>query len=191
LKSVVGFGAKEREYRLVHVIRDPLAALVSGLVYHRRHPTDEKWLSDAREEFHGLTYADFLKSLIPRDQIRAEIIVADEELRALLLGYVECERDARCLNVRLEDFETQFSHTLTRVLLHLRFPRERIFDMVRVASVADTAKWSDEERAGNVHLTRDSDERGNLFKAAFEDSDIATTIRNMRLVMNYTSSSKP
>lgn len=177
------------DYRVAHVVRDPLATLISGLVYHMRHPVDEKWLSDARDELRGQTYAEFLAQASPVDRVRAELVVADEELRALVLTYADCERDRRCINARLEDFDSDFKSTLRRVLRHLQFPRAEVTAMVDLAaSLHDTKLWSATEVETNVHLTRNSAEREALFDAALREPDVRRVIGKLRRAMNYTSS---
>jgi len=177
------------DYRVAHVVRDPLATLISGLVYHMRHPSDEKWLSDARDELRGQTYAEFLAQASPVDRVRAELVVADEELRALVLTYADCERDRRCMNARLEDFDSDFKATLQRVLRHLQFPRAEVTAMVDLAaSLHDTKLWSATEVETNVHLTRNSAEREALFDAALREPDVRRVIEKLRRAMNYTSS---
>ena len=177
------------DYRVAHVVRDPLATLISGLVYHMRHPADEKWLSDARDELRGQTYAEFLAQASPIDRVRAELVVADEELRALVLTYADCERDRRCINARLEDFDSDFKSTLRRVLRHLQFPRAEVTAMVDLAaSLHDTKLWSATEVETNVHLTRNSAEREALFDAALRERDVRRVIAKLQRAMNYTSS---
>lgn len=177
------------DYRVAHVVRDPLATLISGLVYHMRHPADEKWLSDARDELRGQTYAEFLAQASPVDRVRAELVVADEELRALVLTFADCERDRRCINARLEDFDSDFKSTLRRVLRHLQFPRAEVTAMVDLAaSLHDTKLWSATEVETNVHLTRNSAERKALFDAALREPDVRRVIWKLRRAMNYTSS---
>jgi len=184
LTSVAGAS----DHRIVHVVRDPLTTLISGLVYHMRHPADEKWLSDARDELRGQTYAEFLAKASPIDRVRAELVVADEELRALVLTYADCERDSRCINARLEDFDSDFKSTLRRVLRHLQFPPSLITEMVHSAQAHDTGTWSASEVETNVHLTRNSVERDALFDAALREPDVRHVIEKLRRAMNYTSS---
>ena len=50
------------EYRAVHVVRDPTQVLISGYLYHRRLPGDERWLFEPSPELGGGTYADRLAS---------------------------------------------------------------------------------------------------------------------------------
>ena len=43
------------EYRAVHVVRDPTQVLISGYLYHRRLPGDERWLFEPSPELGGGT----------------------------------------------------------------------------------------------------------------------------------------
>ncbi|MFY0632277.1 MAG: hypothetical protein JXQ91_00570 [Vannielia sp.] len=52
------------EARFIHVIRDPRDVLLSGARYHQKAPLgSESFLKEQRDEWGGLNYKDYLKSL--------------------------------------------------------------------------------------------------------------------------------
>ena len=186
LESMVSV-SNAREYRIVHVVRDPLDVLVSGLAYHARSPNDERWLSRARVA--ELSYAEFLKTASPKEAIAAEMSFSDDEIRMLALTYVQCERNRdACLNLRLEEFERSFDRTLERALRFLRFPSQNITSLIQIASVHDVSKWSEEELRQNEHYTKRIDRRP-YYEAAREDDDIWRTITALRRAMGYDATS--
>jgi hypothetical protein len=186
LQSMISV-SNAREYRIVHVVRDPLDVLVSGLAYHARSPNDERWLSRARVA--ELSYAEFLKTASPKDAIAAEMSFSDDEIRMLALTYVQCERNRdTCLNLRLEAFERNFDRTLERALRFLRFPSQNITSMIQIASVHDVSKWSEDELRKNEHYTKRIDRRP-YYEAAREDDDIWRTITALRRAMGYDATS--
>jgi hypothetical protein len=186
LQSMISV-SNAREYRIVHVVRDPLDVLVSGLAYHARSPNDERWLSLARVA--ELSYAEFLKTASPKDAIAAEMSFSDDEIRMLALTYVQCERNRdTCLNLRLEAFERNFDRTLERALRFLRFPSQNITSMIQIASVHDVSKWSEDELRKNEHYTKRIDRRP-YYEAAREDDDIWRTITALRRAMGYDATS--
>ena len=105
---------------MAHVVRDPLDVLVSGALYHRRAPPDEDWLTSARDELQGNTIKAFRRHAA-RKPANAEWRFSGDEIRMLALTHEACERDERCLNVRLEDFESNFQETIDRALRFLGF----------------------------------------------------------------------
>ena len=71
-ESVISLLEREdKDYRLVHVVRDPADVLVSGAVYHARRIRDEKWLNVPIPELKGQSYADFLKTSTPEQALLA------------------------------------------------------------------------------------------------------------------------
>ena len=173
------------EYRVAHVVRDPLDVLVSGALYHRRAPPDEDWLTSARDELHGNTYAAFLAAATPAQAVEAEWRFSGDEIRMLALTHEACERDERCLNVRLEDFESSFQETIDRTLRFLGFPRARIAAMKALVAEHDVKTWSAAELANNEHYTRASSDRESFYRAVHEDVEASRIIEGVRRAMGY------
>lgn len=186
LESVVSL-ARAREYRIVHVVRNPVDVIVSGLTYHRRMPLDEKWLTSVREELRGRTYADVLASATPAEAVAAEISFSDDELRMLVLTYIECELDDWCLNIRLEDLEVNFDLWIGRALRFLKLPSKDIDAMVRASAEHDVGRWSEDELQKNEHFTKRED-RAPYYAAIRSDAGISTTLERLQKAMNYTRS---
>lgn len=173
------------EYRVAHVVRDPLDVLVSGALYHRRAPPDEDWLASARDELHGNTYAAFLAAATPAQAVEAEWRFSGDEIRMLALTHEACERDERCLNVRLEDFESNFQRTIDRTLRFLGFPRARIAAMKALVAEHDVKTWSAAELSKNEHYTRASSDRESFYRAVHEDVEVSRIIEGVRRAMGY------
>ena len=187
LESLVSLRADAREYRIVHVVRNPVDVIVSGLTYHRRTPLDEKWLTSVREELRGRTYADVLANATPGEAVAAEMLFSDDELRMLVLTYIECDRDDWCLNIRLEELETNFDFWIGRALKFLKLPSKDIGAMVRAAAVHDVGRWSEDELQKNEHFTKRED-RAPYYDAIRHDAEILSTLGRLQIAMNYTSS---
>ena len=118
---LVATGGDGADYRMVHVVRDPVEVLISGYLYHRRLPLDERWLFRPAPELGGRSYADHLENAAPSRAMMAEMGTADDELRMLVLAYRDVERDPRAMNVQLENFFGDFDGTVRRVLRFLLF----------------------------------------------------------------------
>ena len=176
---------RAREYRVAHVVRDPLDVLVSGALYHRRAPPDEDWLTSARDELQGNTIKAFLAAATPAQAVNAEWRFSGDEIRMLALTHEACERDERCLNVRLEDFESNFQETIDRALRFLGFPRESIAAMKALVAEHDTKTWSTAELAKNEHYTRASSDRAAFYRAVREDAEASRIIEGVRRAMGY------
>ncbi|OUS43402.1 hypothetical protein BE221DRAFT_80888 [Ostreococcus tauri] len=168
------------DYRIVHVVRNPPDVIVSGAAYHRRAPLDENWLTP---------FADVLSNATPKVAISAEMSFSDDELRMLALAHVECAVDRKCLNVRLEELESNFDAVLARALLFLEFPSSKVRTMVRAASVHDMKQWSDDELRQNEHYTKKSD-RSAYYRAISSDAMISETLMHLQKAMNYTVSER-
>lgn len=187
LESLVSLRADAREYRIVHVVRNPVDVIVSGLTYHRRTPLDEKWLTSVREELRGRTYADVLANATPGEAVAAEMLFSDDELRMLVLTYIQCDRDDWCLNIRLEELETNFDFWIGRALKFLKLPSKDIEAMVRAAAAHDVGRWSEDELQKNEHFTKRED-RAPYYDAIRHDAEILSTLGRLQIAMNYTSS---
>ena len=175
------------EYRVVHVVRDPTQVLISGYLYHRRLPGDERWLFEPSPELGGGTYADRLASadkLGATDAMLAEIAMADDELRALALAYRDVERDPRGMNVKLESFFEDFDGTMGAVLRFLEFEEGDVGEMVKLAGEFDVGRWSQEELAANEHFTQKED-RMPYAEAIRRDPFLNATVSYMRYAMGY------
>ena len=187
LQSMISV-SNAREYRIVHVVRDPLDVLVSGLAYHARSPNDERWLSLARVA--ELSYAEFLKTASPKDAIAAEMSFSDDEIRMLALTYVQCERNRdTCLNLRLEAFERNFDRTLERALRFLSISlAEHHVDDFKLPACTTSASGRRMSYRKNEHYTKRIDRRP-YYEAAREDDDIWRTITALRRAMGYDATS--
>ena len=175
------------DYRAVHVVRDPTQLLISGYLYHRRLPGDERWLFEPSPELNGGTYAERLASadeLGPTDAMLAEISFADDELRALALAYRDVERDPRSMNVKLESFFEDFDGTMGKVLRFLEFEEGDVGEMVKLAGEFDVGRWSQEELAANEHFTQKEDRRPYV-EAIRQDPFLNATVSYMRYAMGY------
>jgi len=173
-----------RDYKLVHVVRDPVDVIVSGAVYHSRRVRDEKWLNVPIPELKGLTYAEFLKTSTPEQALLAEISFADDELRMLVLTYAECEVDDRCLNVRFESFSKNFSKTLSKVLRHLDFAPRDVAYMVEICEQHDTNTWSADELESNEHYTK-RENRSSYYAAVRSNAFLRDTLKDLQRAMHY------
>lgn len=184
-ESVISLLEREdKDYRLVHVVRDPADVLISGAVYHARRIRDEKWLNVPIPELKGQSYADFLKTSTPEQALLAEISFADDELRMLVLSYAECAADTRCLNVRFESLSANFTTTLARVLTHLEFSPRDIAAMVTVARVHDMNTWSTDELVSNEHYTK-AENRSAYYAAARSNPFLNDTLVHLRRALRY------
>ena len=104
----------------------------------------------------------------------------------LALTHDAYERDERCLNVRLEDFESNnFQETIDRALRFLGFPRASIAASKTLVAEHDTKTWSAAELAKNEHYTRASSDRAAFYRAVREDAEASRIIEGVRRAMGY------
>ena len=171
-------------YRLVHVVRDPADVLVSGFLYHRRLPADERWLFEPAAGLGGRSYADHLAGAGPVEAMAAELGIADDELRMLVLAHRDAARDPNAMNVRLEDFFHDFDATVLRVLRFLRFDEADAKEMVAIAREFDVGRWSDEELRGNEHFTK-GENRKPYLDVLKAPGFLNATVAYMRYAMEY------
>ena len=172
-------------YRMVHVVRDPVEVLISGYLYHRRLPKDERWLfRPAPGDASGRSHAESLRSASPTQAMRAELRAADDELRMLVLAYRHVERDPDAINVKLESFFEDFDGAVAETLRFLRFDEEDIPGCVALARAFDTKRWSEEERSRNEHFTQRED-RGAFRDAVFADPFLNKTTAYARYALEY------
>ncbi|EGD74486.1 hypothetical protein PTSG_05850 [Salpingoeca rosetta] len=94
----------ERPYRFVHIVRDPVAAIVSAYLYETQRPT-------AHDNFHKVAVHAPNMSAGLRDMADA----MQPELLAMEEQFAATERDHFGLNVKLEDFTTNFNDTIHRI----------------------------------------------------------------------------
>jgi hypothetical protein len=172
-------------YRMVHVVRDPVDVLVSGYLYHRRLPLDEGWLHKPAPNMAGKSYRDLIKNTTPLTAMEAEISMADDELRTMVLAFRDAERDPDALNLKLEDFRDNFDETVRRVLRHLQFAEPDIQDMMELAKEFDTKRWSTEELGKNEHFTR-LENRTPFKRAIANDPFLNETCAYLRYALGYT-----
>ena len=172
------------DYRMVHVVRDPVEVLISGYLYHRRLPLDERWLFRPAPELGGRSYADHLENAAPSRAMMAEVGTADDELRMLVLAYRDVERDPRAMNVQLENFFDDFDGTVRRVLRFLLFDEADIPAMAEAAKAFDVRRWSDEELRDNEHFTQ-AEDREPYRRVIREEPFLNKTMSYMRYAMGY------
>jgi hypothetical protein len=177
---------KNEPYRMVHVVRDPVEVLISGYLYHRRLPANEGWLFEPARGANGKSHAELLRTAekSPKRAMEAELQMADDELRMLVLAYRQVDRDPNALNVKLESFFYDFDGTVEKVLRFLRFDEEDIPEMVETAKTFDTRRWSEEERSVNEHFTGGED-REPYKRAIAADPFLNKTTSYMRYAMEY------
>ena len=178
-------------YRIIHLIRDPRDALVSGVLYHMQNPEDESWLREIRvgddlydNNSSSSSYVQSIRRLKnPLDAIAAELKIADDELRMLGLAAQDCEIDVRAMNVRLESFFDE----LDDILRFLEFPEENIEEMVRVANLHNAKTWEKNETENHVHFTSENPERHKYIEAMYEEGFVNKTVSYLRYALGYTS----
>jgi len=188
-------------YRIIHLIRDPRDALVSGCLYHMQNPEDETWLREVRvgdevykeEEDNnnnnhkrsggGSSYLDSILRLKdnPAEALLAEIKIADDELRMLGLAAQDCEIDIKAKNVRLENFFDE----LDDILRFLEFPEESIEELTRIATQHDAKTWNLNETENNVHFTSENPARYKYIEAMSEEGFVNKTITYLRYALGY------
>ena len=181
---LVATGGDGADYRMVHVVRDPVEVLISGYLYHRRLPLDERWLFRPAPELGGRSYADHLENAAPSRAMMAEMGTADDELRMLVLAYRDVERDPRAMNVQLENFFGDFDGTVRRVLRFLLFDEADIPAMAEAAKAFDVRRWSDEELRDNEHFTQ-AEDREPYRRVIREEPFLNKTMSYMRYAMGY------
>ena len=177
-------------YRIIHLIRDPRDALVSGVLYHMQNPEDESWLREIRvgdELFNSTSSSSYVQSIRrlknPVDALAAELKIADDELRMLGLAAQDCEIDIRAMNVRLESFFDE----LDDILRFLEFPEEDIEEMVRVANLHNAKTWEKNETEHHVHFTSENPDRHKYIEAMYEEGFVNKTVSYLRYALGYTN----
>lgn len=177
-------------YRIIHLIRDPRDALVSGVLYHMQNPEDESWLREIRvgdELFNSTSSSSYVQSIRrlnnPVDALAAELKIADDELRMLGLAAQDCEIDIRAMNVRLESFFDE----LDDILRFLEFPEEDIDEMVRVANLHNAKTWEKNETEHHVHFTSENPDRHKYIEAMYEEGFVNKTVSYLRYALGYTN----
>lgn len=177
-------------YRIIHLIRDPRDALVSGVLYHMQNPEDESWLREIRvgdELFNSTSSSSYVQSIRrlknPVDALAAELKIADDELRMLGLAAQDCEIDIRAMNVRLESFFDE----LDDILRFLEFPEEDIDELVRVANLHNAKTWEKNETEHHVHFTSENPDRHKYIEAMYEEGFVNKTLSYLRYALGYTN----
>lgn len=148
LETILG-----RPYRFVHIIRDPVAQLISAYVYeieritHRNETgaagVHDKYLKTVQNHMDDPNYAglfalaDFMKP----------------ELEDMQMQYAVSELDHNAINIRLEDFTLDFEDTLQRMFTFLGVPESQLKHFMRNAMQEDLTKHTDSENKHDVHVT--------------------------------------
>ena len=170
---------------MVHVVRDPVEVLISGYLYHRRLPLDERWLFRPAPELGGRSYADHLgeRRAVARDDGGGGNLL-DDELRMLVLAYRDVERDPRAMNVQLEN-SSAISTALCDVCFDFccstrrtspRWPRRR-----RRLTFGGYAR---PELRDNEHFTQ-AEDREPYRRVIREEPFLNKTMSYMRYAMGY------
>jgi hypothetical protein len=138
-------------FRGSHLIRDPRDVVVSGYHYHLW--TDEEWVHIPRQEYGGMTYQEYLRSLDRDAGIAAEIRrSAGSDLAEMgAWNYAQPE----FLELKYEDFIVDEPYNFARIFRHYGFKQaavERSVDLALRFSFQRTAGRSIGEVKEGSHL---------------------------------------
>ena len=106
-------------YRIIHLIRDPRDALVSGVLYHMQNPEDESWLREIRvgdELFNSTSSSSYVQSIRrlknPVDALAAELKLPTTSFEQVFSGARlrnRHSRDERSLRIIFRQIRRYFA----------------------------------------------------------------------------------
>jgi len=129
LREVVKKAGKN--YRVVHVVRDPLTTFASAFIY------DQKGVDHTgagKKELEGLSLKDGLRLKAKDVRFLTEEILADHEVAV---------EHPQVLEVRYEDFKSNYDATVTKIFNFMMDGghEDKIPQFVSLASKDDQARW--------------------------------------------------
>eukprot|EP01147_Barroeca_monosierra_P005190 gene5190-8796_t len=115
-----------RPYRFVHMIRDPVDAVVSAFLYELQR-------TNVHDHFHKIVSAGNSTTtlLAMAKEMQQELLDMEQQ-------YLYSDADHNALNVKLEDFSSNFTDTVRRIFHFLDVPKNKIEAFVANAQKQDT-----------------------------------------------------
>lgn len=168
-----------RPYRFVHLVRDPVAQVVSALLYEAQRIL-------ANESVHDIYFKAVRRNI--GNMTEALFILADmmmPELNAMVQQYKVTEIDHNGLNVKLEDFTADFDDTVRRMFEFYGVPPERMEVFVRAARKDDLHTKNMSWLAHSSHVTSGKFDKAPLRVMLYGDSRFHSTFKEMKSAMGY------
>ena len=147
-----------RDYKGIHVIRNPYQLIVSGYRYHK--VCSEKWCVNLdtptkadgiRYNIGGLTYQEYLNSVDAQEGLSFEI--KNRSYNAIMDMYNWRYDDRRFLNVKFEDIISDFDATMHRIFKHLNLAPIAMETLIEIAGRHNVQKWGSDQVRDNPHIT--------------------------------------
>lgn len=177
LEHVRGSG---RDFRLVHLVRDPLALTVSGYYHHLKF--------DDTPRLTG-TGPGVLRSLPAREGLEAE---AAAELNGTVREAYDVlhatKKDPRVLTVGFEDFRDDFNATVACICSFLLGPgHPDVAKLLDAAQVANIAHWNSSklENVDPGHFTTEEQKQEALQTIAADPSPVWSLVKLARHSSGY------
>lgn len=131
------------DFRAIHFVRNPVNIVISGYLYH-------SWSEDT---YHMDTGPHVLAGLSNQDGLRRE---AAAESAGTLAEMKDVERiigrDARFLDVQLENLEANYDETMRAIGMHLLDNSHDAEMFVAAARQFDISRWPKERRRSDKHI---------------------------------------
>ncbi|GMH39889.1 hypothetical protein BSKO_07793 [Bryopsis sp. KO-2023] len=190
-------------FRVVHVVRNPVDALISGYSYHRYHGDElvangaEMWLmkpkhmvlpEHLREKYEGMPYYKMLKELDPVDGVRAEFAVLGGGMYRGARHYRDFENRDYALNMHFEDFGRDFTGTMKQAFKHLgldeRMEMKRLLEVANLFNVKTMPKEMEQDLI-SVHVTQGKFDKTKLKKVLYKDEELRLALDAIARAQGY------
>eukprot|EP00039_Didymoeca_costata_P007158 m.96861 g.96861 ORF g.96861 m.96861 type:complete len:341 (+) comp13568_c0_seq3:109-1131(+) len=183
---VVTFHAKEiepglqeaigRPYKFIHVVRDPVEQVVSAFLYE---------LQRIGTGVHDKYFKTVMKSKDDQQNGLIELAkMMEPDMATMADQYEKSKSDPNSLNIKMEDFQTNFTDTSLRMFSFLGVPPDSMNKFLKAASKEDLSTKSLEWKANSTHVTAGKYDRGPLRKVLL-DSELGPRLLMRRKAMGY------
>jgi len=169
-------------YRFVHAIRDPMEVVLSGFSYHLK--TTERWANRQERRYNGTTYRKYLNALPLREGLRAEVKHSLRDALKTMPRLLNRTGGSPCtLTVRLEDFERDWTGTISRLWDLLGVDSRTAARLHRAVDKHNVYR----SRPGyfNRHVTKNSTSRVHMRQTIRGIDDAYAKIQGVRRKLGY------
>ena len=138
-----------KNYRGVHLIRDPRDVIVSGMFYHRW--TSESWANEPKDQWDGMTYKQKINSF---DNIDDAILFEMENVGRETISEMMRWNYANenFLEVRYEELLKNQEEQFVNIFNHYNFSRDAVTKCIEIANNYSFERMK--KRTNSEHLRR-------------------------------------
>lgn len=171
-------------YRFIHAIRDPMEVVLSGYQYHLK--TTERWANRPERRYNGTTYRKYLNALSLHDGLRAEVKHSLRDSLKTMPRLLNRTAGSACtLTVRLEDFERDWSGTVSKMWDLLGVDRATARRLDR--AVAKHNVYGARPRYFNKHVEKNASSRSSMRSGMRHLDESYAKIQAVRAKLGYPS----